>query len=91
MQVVDSGRLGLKEVEPPAELKLGWYCGDNHLPDEGGINKQDAGTMFRMRVCQNIYNTLSRYRNMRGEEIHSLTNDERIVLRTLKDNGLWSG
>lgn len=63
-------------------------CGDSLLPDAGGVLDQDYGLMYRMRSLQNIYRTVSRLRNLKGKDIHSLTDSERRLLRGLRDLGL---
>ena len=74
---------------PPSELRLDWWCKKwNCLPESGGLFEQDYGLLRRMSICSNIYGTLSRYRNMRGDEIHNLTEEERKLLGTLAKMGL---
>lgn len=69
---------------PPSELRIDWWCKKwNCLPESGGLFEQDYSLLRRMSVCSNIYGTLSRYRNLHGEEIHSLTEEERKILGTL--------
>ena len=74
---------------PPPDLLLYWQCERYHtLPDSGGMYAQDYGLMQRMTGLANVYHALTRLRNSRGEQIHSLTDSERRILRMLKDNGL---
>lgn len=73
---------------PPAPLRLAWLCGDHHLPDAGGALDQDFQTMAQMAAASNVYQTLSRYRGLRGEQIHSLSHSERRLLGYLQRQGL---
>lgn len=75
-------------AEAPPDLRLAWLCGAYHLPEAGAMLDQDAGLMTRMRACDNVYRTLSRFRGLKGHAIHGLTAAERKVLRLLKDDGL---
>jgi hypothetical protein len=70
---------------PPAELRLAWMCGDHSLPASGGVLDQEYQVMHRMRSLDNIYNVVHRLRNLKGEEIHSLTDTERRIIRSLRD------
>jgi len=88
---VDASRKGLKDVDPPAMLKLGFMCEDGKLPLNGGVYEQDAATMFQMRACLAVHDTLVYYRNLKGKEIHNLTNGQRSLLRVLKEQGLFTG
>lgn len=75
----------------PADLQLAWLCGETLLPEAGGVMDQDAGQLTRMRICANVHRTLSRYRALSGDAIHSLTPGERRVLRGLLDMGFSLG
>ena len=46
---------------------------------------QDHALIVRMTVAKNVFATLKRFRNMKGAEIHSLTDGERRALRYLRD------
>ena len=71
---------------PPRELELAWYCERyKALPDPGGILDQDAGQLARMAVLSNVYSALTKLRNAHGEQIHSLTESERAILKMLVD------
>ena len=75
--------------EPPPELKIWWMCKELHTtPDDGGIYDQDEKQMNTMRTLDNIYSAVNRYFNLKGEQIHSLTDGERRILRILKDEGV---
>lgn len=82
MEVVDG------DGEPPPELKLAWWCGDTRSPDSGGVLDQDFGLLTRMTAAGNVYRALSRYRSLKGHQIHSLSDSERRLLGGLQRNGL---
>ena len=44
--------------------------------------------MVQMTAANNIYRTLKRFRGLVGKMIHSLSQDERRMLRALRDGGL---
>jgi len=68
---------------------MAWQCERWHcLPDTGALLDQDAQTMFRMAAFMNTYDALTHLRNSTGEQIHSLTTQERGILRILLDMGL---
>jgi hypothetical protein len=46
---------------------------------------QDYVTLTRMQIFSNVHSAVSHYVNASGVEIHSLTEGERRILRTLKD------
>ena len=48
---------------------------------------QDFVTFHRMRILDNIYRTITRMRNLRGAEIHNMTEQERRTVRLLRDGG----
>lgn len=60
----------------------------NALPESGGILEQDYQTVSRMDRLNNIYRAVARFRTARGEQIHSLTDSERVILRSLMDMGI---
>lgn len=70
------------------ELRVAWMCGDGLLPDTGGVLDQDAGLMTKLRVCTNIYRTVTRLRSAKGADIHKLTDSERRVIRVLREMGI---
>ncbi len=72
----------------PPELKLAWLCGDEHLPDPGGVLDQDYVTLHRMSVYRNVHQVVVRFRGLHGAEIHSLTDGERRVIKALRAEGL---
>jgi hypothetical protein len=78
------------ETPPPAELRLAWMCGDQNLPSAGGVLDQEYQTMHRMQVLSNVYRTVTRFRNMKGAEIHSLSDQDRRMIRSLRDMGLMN-
>ena len=78
---------------PPYELRMAWECERwNCLPEDGGYNAQDYFLLRRMTALSNIYNALTHMRNSKGAEIHSLTENERKILKYLVDMGfLFNG
>lgn len=82
------GAVDSDETPPPA-LQIAWNCQKwNCLPDSGGYLEQDYALMKNMTISLNIYNALSRLRNAKGAQIHSLTESDRKILRVLVDLGL---
>lgn len=76
---------------PPKDLVLGWDMERfTALPEGGGLLDQEAGTMQRVRVALSIYKVLSRLRNMKGAEIHKLTDGERKIIGNLQRAGYIS-
>jgi hypothetical protein len=74
---------------PPPELELAWQCQRWHcLPSSGALLDQDARTMYRMAALLNVNDALSHLRNCSGEQIHSLSDAERTILKVLIDNKL---
>ena len=74
---------------PPAELKIAWQCERWHtLPDVGGLHDQDYTLMRRMNTCMNIYNAVQRIYSLQGKQIHTLSDSERAILKSLMDLGL---
>jgi len=77
------------DAKPPPELKIGWQCQRwRCLPDTGAYFDQDYQLMIRMTALMNIYNVLQRWQGLGGKAIHSLTENERKILRSLKDMGV---
>jgi hypothetical protein len=72
---------------PPMELQLAWMCGDHRLPDGGGVLDQDAGLMRRLTCCRNIYQVLYRMKHLTGKQIHTMTDNERKLVKALRDGG----
>lgn len=70
---------------PPPELRLAWLCKRwGGLPAAGGLLDQDYQMLYRMTALSNVTETLSDYRNLRGAEIHGLTEGQRRTLRFLR-------
>jgi hypothetical protein len=62
------------------------------MPDAGALLDQDYQQIRQMEVCANVYDAVSRLRNSRGAQIHSLTESERKILGWLvKERMLFSG
>lgn len=71
---------------PPVDLRLWWMCDRfGALPDVGAVYDQDAVTIRRMSVLDNIYNAVIRLRGMHGAQIHNLSVPERRIIRSLLD------
>ena len=74
---------------PPAELKIAWSCERWHtLPEAGGLMDQDFGLMQKMVALTNIYSACSTWFNLKGENIHKMSEQTRRILRMLLDNGI---
>jgi len=74
------------DAPPPAELRLAWQCSHwNCLPSSDGLYEQDARTMMLMTALSNVYNAVSRMINLKGKQIHQLTDNERKIIRVLVD------
>lgn len=79
----------LDQKPPPAELRLAWQCQKwNTLPNDGNLLGQDYLTMHRMTTLSNIQNAVVRIKSLKGKQIHTLTDNERMILRYLMDLGL---
>ncbi len=77
------------EDTPPPELILGWQCKRWHcLPDIGAYFDQDYSLMHRITVLMNIHDALQRWQTCTGKAIHTLTDNERRIIRWLKDIGM---
>jgi hypothetical protein len=75
--------------DPPPELKIWWMCKELGTPPKsGGILDQDEKMMNTMRTLDTVYSAVYRYANLKGEQIHRLTDSERRVLRRLIDTGV---
>ena len=85
MSTIDEG------TRPPPVLRLAWLCGTYHLPDDGGVYDQDYETYSRMIAANNVYNVMSKLRNSMGDQIHSLTMEDRKILKRIRDMGLLYG
>jgi hypothetical protein len=84
-QAVDAAR----GAPPPADLQLAWQCKRwNALPDAGGINDQYYATLRSMAILSNIYETIEYMRRLKGNQIHSLTDSQRKLIRWVMDQGI---
>ena len=73
----------------PAELRLSWQCERFHcLPDSGAYLDQDYELITRMTALSNIYSVVHKWLNLEGKQVHSLSDSERKILRSLKDMGV---
>lgn len=86
VQAVEAARSG---GPAPSELRLAWMCGDSLLPETGGVLDQDGPLMLKMRVLSGIYRVTQKIRAAHGEEIHSLTDNERRTWDYLIKAGIW--
>jgi len=74
---------------PPSDLRLAWDCKYwNTMPEQGAYLDQDYFLLARMRALSNVYNVVSKLRNMKGAQIHQLTDSDRKILKMLVDLGL---
>ena len=74
---------------PPPELSLAWDTERwGVLPDAGGLYDQDYALLRRMKVAANVYAALSGYRNMKGNQIHNMTDAQRRIVAGLRKDGL---
>lgn len=79
----------LDDAPPPLELRTAWMCKRwNCLPESGGLYEQDYRLIRRMNYTESIYNAVVRIRELKGKNIHQLTENERKILKMLMDNGL---
>ncbi|HLA81820.1 MAG TPA: hypothetical protein VJP78_09440, partial [Thermoleophilia bacterium] len=70
-------------------LRLAWQCEQwNAPPGAGGILDQEHSLMVQMTAANNIYRTLKRFRSLVGKAIHSLSPEERRILKLLHDDRL---
>ena len=58
------------------------------MPEQGAYLDQDYFLLARMRALSNVYNVVSKLRNMKGAQIHQLTDSDRKLLKMLVDLGL---
>lgn len=67
-----------------------WWCDHfgGALPENGGMLEQDHKAISRMTALKNIYNVVTRLRNMKGAHIHDLSTSERRLIRALRDEGM---
>ena len=68
---------------------MAWTCEKyNSLPEAGGVLDQPFALMDKMTVLSNVYGAMSRWHNAGETAIHSLTDGERRILKSLIDMGL---
>lgn len=76
-------------VQPPSNLRLYFFCGDNHLPRAGGIMDQSYSTLKEMRYLGFVYRTIRKMRSLVGDAINTdLSSEERILLGNLMEMGI---
>lgn len=72
--------------DPPPSLRLAWMSrAYSALPESGGVLEQEYAMMHRMGVVSSVYDVLSRMRNYKGKQIHSLSISERRIIKSLRD------
>ena len=77
---------------PPPILVMAWDVDRWHtLPDAGGLLDQDYHTLQQMRIALNIYQMITKLHNLKGEQIHSLSEGERAFIKALMDMGVFYG
>lgn len=79
-----------EDIPPPDELHILWLCNrfPGSLPETGAIFDQDSVLINRMNVLGNVYSAVSHAANAVGEQIHTLNNGERRIIKWLRDEGL---
>lgn len=69
---------------PPVDLQLAWYC--EQWPGlVVDMTRQEFRAVHRMTVARNYYRCVSRLRGLRGDQIHSLSDNERRMIRYLRE------
>ena len=75
--------------KPPAILRLSWMSGKyGSLPNVGGVLDQEYAMMHQMGVVSTVYDTLTRFRSFKGEQIHGMSSSERRLIKSLRDMDL---
>jgi hypothetical protein len=78
--------------QPPPELSAYWLCKRfGGLPEAGGVLDQDAGMVNRMTACANAYDVIAHLISLQGEQIHSLTEGERMTIKWLMEIEVFNG
>lgn len=78
--------------EPPPDLELAWLCGDNHLPEPGGVLDQDYKLITTMHTLRNIHRTVQRFYSLKGDDVNKyLTVDDRLLLGRIDKMGMLPG
>jgi len=76
-------------AEAPPILRLSWMSKKyGSLPDAGGVLDQEYSLMHQMGVTSTVYDTISRLRGLKAEQIHSLSTSERRLIKALQDMDL---
>ena len=68
----------------PAELKLAWWSSAPRLEE---LLNMDYSLFVRMRAADNIHRTVTKFRAFTDQRIHTLSDSERRLLRSLIDDG----
>lgn len=75
---------------PPPELELAFLCGENHLPDVGGILDQDYDLFTKMRFLHLIYYTVQNAPKYVGKQIHDMPSSMKRIVVMLNELRLWT-
>jgi len=78
------------KAEPPADLRIMWYCQRwGALPEAGGIYDQSDTQMHRMSVLDNVHRAVYKKQSIiNPHDIHNLTESDRRILKWLIDEGI---
>lgn len=83
----------VKDPDPPPimppELLLALLCEQYQtLPDVGAMLDQDYRRIFLMNNLLSIYRAVRKWHTAGGQNIHSLTDQDRRILKQLMDMGI---
>jgi hypothetical protein len=73
----------------PPPLVLAFWCGDNHLPEAGGVLDQNYTTMRRMTTLRNVHNAVRDAPKYTGTKIHDMPAGMKRTIAYLREEGLW--
>lgn len=72
---------------PPSILETAFLCRKwNSLPEAGAVYDQDYGTITRMSAVLNVYDTVSKLRRAKGDQIHQLSASQLRLIEWLREN-----
>lgn len=77
--------------QPEAHMLSVWASRYNSLPSAAAILDEDYFLLVAMSQAAAFYDTLAYYRSLVGDQIHSLSHTQRVILRRLIDLGVWEG
>lgn len=76
-------------MPPPPELQTAWDVRTwGALPEAGGLYDQDYVLLRRMTALLGYHQSLSAFRNMKGKDIHHLSDAQRRVIKYLRGEGM---